>query len=205
MEDVLALYAQPADPEHPVVCFDERPVQLHSEVHPPQAVQPGRVRRIDYEYRREGTCNLFMCFQPSAGWRWVKVTERRTKVDFAQCMKALVDEHFPHAKRIRVVLDNLNTHSFASLYAAFEPQEAFRLTQKLEFHYTPKHGSWLNMAEIEFSILARQCLSRRIPSLSQLDTDVSAWTHDRNARSATVRWRFTLSDARARLHWLYCS
>jgi DDE superfamily endonuclease len=156
MEDILDLYAEPYDPPYPVVCFDESPYQLVSEVCPPWPSRPGQPARYDYEYRREGTCNLFMCFEPLQGWRHVKVTARRTTQDFAQCMQDLVDVHFPQATVISVVLDNLNTHTPAALYATFPPAEACRILRKLDFHYTPKHGSWLNMAEIEFAVVSTQ-------------------------------------------------
>ena len=162
MEDVLDQYALALDSAYPQVCFDERPVQLLGDVYDPLPAQSGQVRRYDYEYKRNGTANLFVICQPLAGWREVKVTKRRTKIDFAHCMKDLVDVHFPDAVTIRLVLDNLNTHTFGALYEAFTPEEARRIARKLEFHYTPKHGSWLNMAEIEISILSRQCLKRRV-------------------------------------------
>jgi hypothetical protein len=203
MEDVLDLYALPYDPAYPQVCFDERPVQLLDNVIEPLPARPGYKRRFDYEYHREGTCNLFMMFQPLQGWRHVKVTERRTKLDFAHCMKDLVDIHFPTATCIRVVLDNLNTHTFASLYEAFEPAEARHIARKLEFHFTPKHGSWLNMVEIELSILSRQCLKRRIPDQAILRTEVNAWADYRNAQQATIDWRFSVHDARTKLLSLY--
>ena len=166
-------------------------------------MQPGQVARYDYEYERHGKCNLFMFFQPLAGWRHTKVTERRCKVDFAECMRELVDVHFPYAQKIRVVLDNLNTHSPSSLYEAFEPAEARRVLSKLEFHYTPKHGSWLNMAENELSILVSQCLKKRIPDMYTLGCEASAWENIRNAQKATVHWRFGVEDARVKLNRLY--
>lgn len=205
MEDVLDLYEEPFDPVKPVVTFDERPVQLISETRLPVAAQPGQRERYDYEYQREGTANLFAFFQPGAGWRHVKVTDHRAKGDFAQCMKELVDVHFPEAQVIRVVLDNLNTHDFSSLYETFEPAEARRIARKLEFHYTPKHGSWLNMVEIEFSILSRQCLDRRIPSVKILEQEVACWEKQRNEHQATVHWHFTTEVARVRLPTLYPS
>jgi hypothetical protein len=205
MEDVLDLYAEPYDPRHPQVCFDEVPYQLVSETRRPLPMQPGRPQRYDYEYQRNGTCNLFVFFQPLAGWRHLKVTERRTKRDFAQCMKELVDVHFPEADKIRVVLDNLNTHTPAALYEAFDAAEARRLVQKLEFHYTPKHGSWLNMAEIEISVLTAQCLDRYIPDIAPLDREVSSWQNERNAHRASVDWRFTTVKARDKLKRLYPS
>ena len=205
MEDVLELYQQPLDPAHPQVCFDECPVQLISETRQPVPAEPGQPARYNYEYQREGTANLFEFFQPGTGWRHVKVTEQRTRIDFAHCMKDLVDVHFPHAASIRVVLDNLNTHSLASLYEAFEPAEARRIARKLEFHFTPKHGSWLNMVEIEFSILARQCLDRRIPNREILAQEIAAWEQARNAQQATINWRFTTDKARTKLKALYPS
>lgn len=203
MEDVLDLYAEPFQAWRPVVCFDERPVQLLSDKRDPLAMQPGQVRRYDYEYKREGTANLFVMCQPSAGWREVKATKQRKKVDFAQCMKELVDVHFPAAELIRVVLDNLNTHSPAALYDAFAPDEARRILRKLEFHYTPKHGSWLNMAEIEISILSRQCLKRRVGSLAQLADVSQAWTTARNVQQARINWCFDVTQARTKLVRLY--
>lgn len=205
MEDVLDLYQAPFNPEKPVVTFDERPVQLISETRQPIPAQPGQPERYDYEYKREGTANLFEFFQPWAGWRHVKVTDHRAKGDFAQCMKDLGEVHFPEAKVIRVVLDNLNTHDLSSLYETFEPAQARRIARKLEFHYTPKHGSWLNMVEIEFSVLSRQCLDRRIPDIETLKREVACWEKHRNAQKATVNWYFTTDLARVRLQSLYPS
>ena len=205
MEDVLDLYAEPFQPECPVVCFDERPVQLLSDTRDPLPMQPGQVRRYDYEYKREGTANLFVMCQPLAGWREVKATQHRKKTDFAQCMKELADVHFPHAEVIRVVLDNLNTHSPAALYEAFSPEEARRILRKLEFHFTPKHGSWLNMAEIEISILSRQCLKQRVASLAQLADVSQKWTTTRNAQHSTINWCFDVTQARTKLVRLYPS
>jgi transposase len=203
MEDVLDVYALPFDPKHPQVCFDERPVQLLAEVNEPLVAQPGRVRRYDYEYERNGTANLFVMCQPLAGWREVKVTDHRKKVDFADCMKDLVDVHFPGAEVIRVVLDNLNTHTAGALYEAFEPAEARRILRKLEFHYTPKHGSWLNMAEIEISILSRQSLKQRIATVDCLEHITHSWTQRRNAHKAIINWQFDVSRARTKLARLY--
>lgn len=203
MEDVLDLYALPLDPKHPQVCFDERPVQLLDDVYDPLPTQPGLVRRYDYEYVRKGSANLFVMCQPLAGWRIVKATQRRTQVDFAHCMKDLVDIHFPDANLIRVVLDNLNTHTPGALYEAFEPEEARRILRKLEFHYTPKHGSWLNMAEIEISILSRQCLKQRIDSHDKLQAITQTWTKQRNQIQATINWDFDLTTARTKLARLY--
>ena len=205
MEDTLDLYAEPYDPRYPHVCFDEVPYQLVAETRIPLPMQPGKPERYDYEYRRNGTCNLFVFFQPLAGWRQVKVTERRTKLDFAQCMKELVDVLFPEAEQIRVTLDNLNTHTPAALYEAFEAAEARRLVRKLEFRYTPKHGSWLNMAEIEISVLTGQCLDRYIPDVTTLKREVAAWQEERNARQATIDWQFTTAKARDKLKRLYPS
>jgi hypothetical protein len=203
MEDVLELYAEPGNTGQPVVCFDERPCVLHADTRPGSSVQPGQAARFDYEYQRNGTCNLFMLFQPAAGWRHAKVTEQRTKADFAQCLRELVDVHFPHAEKIRLVMDNLNTHTPASLYAAFPPAEARRILSKLEFHFTPKHASWLNRVEIELSVLVHQCLKRRIPDLDTLTRQVLAWESARNAQRATIRWQFDLTQARTKLSRLY--
>jgi hypothetical protein len=205
MEDVLDLYHQPYHPAYPLVCFDESSKQLVSEKRVSWPATPGQVARYDYEYKREGVRNLFMFFEPLAGRRHVKVTERRTKVDWAHCMKQLVDELYPDAICIRVVQDNLNTHNPAALYEVFEPQEAKRLLDHLDFHYTPKHGSWLNMAEIEFSALSRQCLDRRIPDEATLKQEVAAWQAFRNDDKAKVNWQFTTSDARVKLKKLYPS
>ncbi len=203
MEDVLDLYARPYDARHPVVCFDEQPRQLVEEIRTPLPRAPGRPERVDYEYRRRGTCNLFLAFEPLAGWRHVEVTERRTAADFAQQIRALVDVHYPAAELIAVVLDNLSTHSPAALYQAFPPEAARRILRRLEFHYTPKHGSWLNMAELEFSVLGRQCLDRRIPDPDTLRQEIATWEAARNAARATVQWRFTVAHARTKLHRLY--
>ena len=203
MEHVLDMYIQPHDSERPLVCFDECSKQLIDETRTPLPPSPGHPERYDYEYKREGTCNLFMFFAPLEGWRHVKVTARRTTKDFALCMKELVDIHFPQAKIIRVVLDNLNTHTPWALYERFSPETAKRVVERLEFHYTPKHGSWLNVAEIELSVLARQCLGRRIPDAITLENEVSAWTKSRNSNRAKVHWRFTTADARIKLKRLY--
>lgn len=203
MEDVLDLYAAPYAADHPVVCFDERPVQLLAETRPPQPVARGRPARIDYEYRRAGTANLFLCFEPRVGWRHVAVTAQRTNQDFARQMRALVDVHYPKAPVIAVVLDNLSTHSPAALYQTFPAAEARRLIKRLEFHYTPKHGSWLNMAELEFALLSRQCLDRRLPDQATLQGEIGAWETQRNAARATAQWRFTVAQARTKLRRLY--
>ena len=209
MEDVLDLYAQPVDIERPLVCFDERLCQLIEDVKQPippvpkKQDKPGKNKKIDYEYERKGTCNLFAFFAPYLGWRHIKVTQRRTKVDFAYCMKELVDVHFKEAKVIRLVMDNLNTHTTAALYEVFEPTEARRIAQKLEIHYTPKHGSWLNMVESELSVLVRQCLKRRIPDIKTLENEVWAWQSDRNHHKICVDWRFRTEDARVKLSKIY--
>jgi hypothetical protein len=205
MEDVLDVYAEPYDPKRPKVNFDETSKQLIAEARQPLAAESGRVERYDYEYKRNGTRNLFMFVEPQAGWRHVAVSERRTKLDFAHQMKWLVDERYPDADLVRVVIDNLNTHKPASLYEAFEPEEARRIVKKLEFHYTPKHGSWLNMAEIELSVLQRQCLDRRIPDEETLNQEVTAWEQRRNKEKATIDWRFSVIDAREKLKRLYPS
>ena len=205
MEDVLELYHEPYDPLRPVVCFDEGTKQLIGETRAVLPMAPGQPMRYDYEYERHGTCNLFMFFSPLVAWRHVKVTERRTMVDFAHCMRDLVDVHFPDAVAIRVALDNLNTHKPASLYEAFEPAEARRILERLEFHFTPKHGSWLNMAEIELNVLSSQCLDRRIADKAFLITEVAAWEEQRNQHASTVNWQFTTADARIKLRKLYPS
>ena len=186
-----------------MVCVDEQPRQLIAEIRTPVPAAPSRPQRIDYEYRRQGTANLFLTFEPLAGRRHVAVTPQRTAQDFAQQMRALVDVHYPAAAVVAVVLDNLSTHSPAALYQAFPPDEARRLLKRLEFHYTPKHGSWLNMAELEFSALSRQCLDRRLPDREALQHEIATWEAARNAARATVQWRFTITDARTKLHRLY--
>jgi hypothetical protein len=205
MEDVLEVYTRPYDPKRPQVCLDECSKQLVAETRRPLPAEPGQVERYDYEYERCGTSNLFMLFEPLAGQRHVKVTERRTAVDFAQVVRDLVDVHYPDAEKIVLVLDNLNTHKPASLYQAFAPDEARRLLERLDIHYTPKHGSWLNMAEIELSALATQCLDRRIADSATLTREVAAWQAQRNAAQSTVEWRFTTADARLKLKRLYPS
>jgi len=203
MEAVLELYAEPLDQKRPVICFDERPCQLIGDITPPLPPQPGQLARQDYEYKRNGSCNLFMTCQPLAGWRHTQVTAHRTKTDFALCMRDLVDLHFPEADLIRVVLDNLNTHSPAALYDTFAPHEARRLLRKLEFHFTPKHGSWLNMAEIELSILTRQCLPRRLASQQDLHAETQAWQRTRNHHATKISWSFDVHLARSKLARLY--
>ena len=205
MEDVLEVYTRPFDPQRPLLCMDEKPLQLLGEVHPPLPLQAGQGVKEDYEYERHGTANLFMLFDPLSGWRHVKVTERRTKQDWAQLIREMVEVHYPQAEKIVLVMDNLNTHSPASLYETFEPPEAQRLAQKLEIHFTPKHGSWLNMAEIELSILSKQCLDRRLPDQETLKREVGAWESKRNTSQAKVEWRFTTADARIKLKKLYPS
>jgi transposase len=203
MEDVLELYEEPYDPKRPVVCFDEMPYQMVAEKRTPLPQKPGRPQRYDYEYERKGMVNIFTFFEPQRGWRHLDVTDRRTAVDFAEEMRRLVDEHYPEAEKVRVVLDNLNTHTGAAFYQAFAPEEARRILRRLEFHYTPKHASWLNMVEIELSVLSRQCLEGRIPDAKTLAREMGAWEQKRNEEGATVQWRFTASDAREKLARLY--
>lgn len=203
MEDVLEVYTRPYDERFPLVCLDEKSKQLISEVREPLPAAPGRPARHDYEYKREGTANLFIVSEPLAGWRHISVTERRTKIDWAQCIQELVDVHYPRAEKIALVMDNLNTHTPAALYEAFAPSEARRFASRLEIHYTPKHGSWLNMAEIELSVLARQCLNQRIPDQNSLAEEVGAWESERNAAESSIEWRFTTTDARIKLKHLY--
>jgi hypothetical protein len=205
MEDVLSVYQRPYDPMHPQVCMDEISVQLLSDVvgREPLPVIPGHCAKEDYEYVREGVANIFLAFEPLAGRRYASVTERRTKVDWALWVRELVDVHYPEAERVVLVMDNLNVHSPASLYEAFEPGEAKRIADKLEIHYTPKHGSWLNMAEIELSVLRVQCLDRRLPDFATVAYEVASWEWDRNERGSTVDWRFTTDDARIKLKHLY--
>lgn len=203
MEDLLDLYAAPFDPAQPVVCVDEYPLALTAPVRGELPPAPGQVRKVDYEYRRCGSCSLFAAFQPLAGWRTVMVRERRTAQDFAHFLRALVDAHFPAAATIQLVLDNLNTHTPAALYQTFPPAEARRIAAKLVWHYTPVHGSWLNMIEIEWSVLAQQCLGQRLASAALAATHIAAWVAARNAQRATVDWRFTPSDARRAMPSLY--
>lgn len=203
MEDILDLYAEPRNALRPVVCFDEKPVQLLSDARPALPAEPGRLRRYDYEYRRQGTANLFVFLDAKKPWRHVRVTERRTKKDFAVCMKELADVHYPEAELIRVVLDNLSTHRAAALYETFSPAEARRMLRRLEFHYTPKHGSWLNMVEVENGVIGTQCLRRRVPDVDSLASALAIWERQRNAAGATVRWRFTVDDARQKMPRAY--
>jgi hypothetical protein len=203
MEDVLEVYTQPYDPKRPQVCMDETSKQLLADVREPLPMQPGQPQRIDYEYKREGVADLFMFFEPLAGKRFVKATDQRTRKDWARAMKELADEKYPQAEKIVIVMDNLNTHSPVSFYETFEPDEARRLSDRFEFHHTPKHGSWLNMAEIELGVLIRQCLTRRISDKVALEREVKAWQDDRNAKVVTVDWRFKTADARIKLKYLY--
>lgn len=205
MEDVLAVYTRPRDPFRPLVCLDETSKQLIAETRIPVPMKPGQAARFDYEYERNGTANLFMLFAPLEGWRHVKVTDRRTAVDYAHVLKDLADVHFPGAERIVLVQDNLNTHAKSSLYEAFPAAEARRLVERFEWHYTPKHGSWLDMAESELAILAAQCLDRRIPDKSALATEIAAWVKNRNTDNTKADWQFTTADARVRLKHLYPS
>jgi hypothetical protein len=203
MEDVLAVYTRPHDPARPLVCLDETSKQLVGETRPAVPMAPGRPARHDYEYRRNGTANLFMAFAPLEGRRHVKVTARRTAIDYAHMLKDISDVHFADAEKIILVQDNLNTHAPASLYEAFPPGDARRLVERFEWHYTPKHGSWLNMAEAELAVLAGQCLNRRIPNPEALDREVSAWQTTRNSHNAKADWRFTTDQARIKLITLY--
>jgi hypothetical protein len=203
MEDLLDVYTRPYDSRYPLVCMDETSKQLLRDARAPLPVQPHQPARTDYEYERGGVVNLFLFCEPLQGQRWVDVTERRTKVDWAHQIQDLVDVRYPAAERIVLVLDNLNTHTPAALYEAFPPAEAKRLADKLELHYTPKHGSWLNIAEIELSVLSRQCLERRMPDFPTLQTEVAAWQEPRNTAGDPVDWRFTTADARIRLKRLY--
>ena len=205
MEDVLDLYSEDYDADYPVVCFDEKPCQMISETRVPLPAKPGEPLRYDYEYKREGTRNLFGFFEPKAAWRHIEVTRSRTGLDFAEQMRYLVEERYPEAKEIRLVLDNLSTHKLPYLYEAFEPGRARAIARKLELHYTPKHASWLDMIEIEFSVLERQCLGRRIGSEVELKAETAAWEAERNEARATVEWRFTTADARSKLKRLYPS
>jgi hypothetical protein len=199
MEDVLDLHAEPPDPRRPVVNFDESPTQLIGETRAPTPCKPGQPARVDYEYRRNGTANLFLFFDAHRAWRHVKVTDHRAAQDFAACMRDLVDVHYPEAERVRVVLDNLSTHSEAALYQSFSPEEARRILRRIELHYVPKHASWLNMVEIEIGVLKEQCLSRRIGDKATLIREIAAWEQQRNSAGATVRWMFTVEKARSKM------
>jgi uncharacterized small protein (DUF1192 family) len=205
MEDVLEVYHRPRDPDRPIVCLDETSKQLIAETRVPIAAKPGRAARYDYEYERNGTANLFMLFAPLEGWRHVEVTDRHTALDYARLLKELSDDHFPGSARIVLVQDNLNTHKPASLYEAFPAAEARRLVERFEWHHTPKHGSWLNMAESELSVLSTQCLNRRIPDKQTLIDEVAAWQAERNKKHAKADWQFTTTDARVKLKRLYPS
>jgi len=203
MEGVLELYREPYDPARPVVCMDETSKQLVGETRMPIAASPGRPRRVDYEYERRGTADIFIFTEPLGNWRCAEVTDTRTRIDWAMQIKTLVDVYYPEAMVIRLVMDNLNTHTLGSLYEAFPPEEARRIAQKLEIHYTPKHGSWLNIAEIELRVLTVQCLNRRIGDAAMLRREVYAWEGQRNASDARVDWQFTSEDARIHLKQLY--
>jgi len=203
MEAILDLYAEPYHPTRPPLCFDEVPYQLVREIHHPLPLRAGQPARYDYEYKREGTCNLFMILQPLAGWRHVVITARRTKQGFARWMHAIVHEHFPHAEQISVVLDNLNTHTPAAFYETFPPPEARHWARKLTFTHTPKHSRWLNMAEVEISVLLQPCLDRRLATIPVITNEVAAWETDRNRQQATIDWRFTIATARDKLRRLY--
>ena len=203
MEDVLEVYTRPHDPARPLVCLDETSKQLIAETRTPEPMRAGQPARHDYEYKRNGTANLFMLFAPLEGWRHVEVTERRTAIDYAKILRDLADIHFPKAEKIVLVQDNLNTHAPASLYEAFEPAEARRIIERFEWHYTPKHGSWLNLAESELAVLSSQCLARRIADAAALTTEVDAWRARRNTHNAKANWHFTTTDARVKLKSLY--
>lgn len=203
MEAILDIYKRPYNPLNPVICFDESSKQQIQDLIDELAMKPGEIARFDSEYERKGVSNLFMIFEPLRGKRWVKITERRTKVDWAECMRFIVDELYPGVDKITIVMDNLNTHSPASLYTRYDPATAKKITDKLDIQYTPKHGSWLNMAEIEFSALSRQCLNRRIGTREKLTKEVKAWEEARNKESIGCNWQFTMDDARVKLKKLY--
>ena len=203
MEDVLEVYKLPYDEKQPVICLDETNRQLIGETREALPVKPGQAALYDYEYVRNGAANLFMMFQPLAARREVMVSERRTQEDFARCLRNIAEVQYPDAQKIILVMDNLNTHSLASLYTAFEPETARRLCERFEIHYTPKHGSWLNMAELEISVMSRQCLSQRIAAIGKMDSEVQSWVKQRNSQRSTVNWQFTTADARTKLRHLY--
>lgn len=203
MEDVLEVYALPYDKRIPMICMDEQPFQLLDDARDPIPMKPGSPQKEDYEYVRNGTCSIFIFTEPLAGWRHVHATARRTKKDWALQIQELLEVHYPHAKRIRLVMDNLNTHAISSLYETFPPEVALRLAKRLEIHYTPKHGSWLNIAEIELNVMTKQCLSRRIPDLQSLQSQLFPWEQYRNASSKSVDWQFDTANARDKLKWLY--
>jgi len=205
MEDILDIYQSSYDPKHPIVCFDERPKQLIGETRQTIDAVPGRLKRYDYEYKRNGVANLFMMFEPLGNKRYVQVTEHRTKKELAWCWQELVDQRYPEADKIILVVDNLNIHKKSALYEVFEPTEAKRIASKLEIHYTPKHGSWLNMAEIEISILSRQCLAERMENITKLKSEVTSWATKRNTLDSKINWQFTTADARIKLKKLYPS
>ncbi len=205
MEDVIQTYQLPYHPRCPVVCFDEACKQLFGEVRPPRPPRRGSPAQVDYEYERKGVCHQLLLCEPLRGWRHVRVSARRTRKDYALCVRELVDVHYPQAKKIRLVQDNLNTHGGASLYEAFPPAEARRLLDRIEFHYTPKHGSWLNMAETEIGIMNSQCLDRRLDSAERIAAEVAPWESERNAQQARIHWTFTLAAARQKLRKLYPS
>jgi hypothetical protein len=205
MENILAVYTRPHDPDRPLVCLDETSKQLIRETRVPVPLKPGRPARVDYEYERNGTANIFMLFAPLEGWRHVEVTDRHAAVDYAAILRDLSDRYFPDASKIVLVQDNLSTHTAASLYAAFEPAEAYRLAQRFEWHYTPKHGSWLDMAESELGVLSSQCLDRRIEDKDSLIQEVAAWSRHRNKHHAKANWQFTNENARVKLRRLYPS
>ena len=203
MEDILDVYQRPYDPLYPVVCLDETSRQLIEETRVPIAVKPGEPKKVDYEYRRNGVVDLFMIFEPLAGQRHVMITDSRKRTDFAKCIEKIEDEYYPNCEKIVLVMDNLNTHSIASLYTAFPPEKARRLAEKLEIHYTPKHASWLDMAEIEIGIMSRQCLSDYLANKDKIEAEVLAWCKKRNSNNSKVDWQFTTSDARIKLKRLY--
>jgi len=203
MENILDLYSLPYDSKRPLICIDERPCQLLEEVSKPIKAKRGRPKRQDYEYQRNGTCCVFMAFEPLCGWRYIEVKERRTRIDYAHFLRELADKYYPEAECITIIQDNLNTHSNGSFYEAFSPEEAFRLSKKFEYHYTPKKASWLNMVEIELSALSRQCLNRRIPSMEKLKKEVQIWERCRNKARKTINWKFTKNDARIKLSKFY--
>lgn len=205
MEDILEVYKRPYNPFYPLVCMDETSKQHIKETRIPIPAEPGKPEKYDYEYERNGVSNIFMIYEPLGGQRQVIVTDRRTKTDWAECIKNIADVCFPYAEKITLIMDNLNTHKASSLYERFKPEEARRILNKLEIHYTPKHGSWLNMAEIEFSVLQRQCLDCRIPDQETLKKKAADWEQNRNQKSVTVNWRFTTEDARIKLRKLYPS
>jgi DDE superfamily endonuclease len=205
MEDILEVYTRPFDPQRPLVCMDESSKQLLAETRTPLSPQPGQLERYDYEYSRNGVATLFVAFEPLAGWRHVEVTQQRTRQDWARFVRDLLDVRYAQAERVILVMDNLNTHSGASLYETFPPEEAWRLLQRLEIHYTPKHGSWLNMAEGELSVLQRQCLDRRIGTVEFLKQEIAAWQAERNQNAIGANWRFTTQEARIKLRKLYPS